>query len=100
MIDIRAEKIFPLSQIAKRDELPRRRLGKPLNVATLYRWAKTGVRGVRLETLRVGGTLCTSIEALQRFFVALASAPLPETAPRVCTMGAEHIERELDRAGL
>lgn len=71
MIDIRTEKTFPLSQIAKRDELPRRRRGKPLNVATLYRWAKNGLRGGRLETIQVGGTLCTSVEALQRFFDAL-----------------------------
>ncbi len=37
----------------------------------LYRWATEGLRGVHLETIQVGGTLCTSIEALQRFFERL-----------------------------
>jgi hypothetical protein len=47
--------------------LPARRGGRRPHVSTLYRWATGGCRGVRLETLQVGGTLCTSREALQRF---------------------------------
>jgi hypothetical protein len=35
------------------------------------------VRGIRLEVIRVGGTLCTSVEALQRFFERLASPLAP-----------------------
>lgn len=37
---------------------------------TLRHWAGRGVRGVRLETLHVGGRVYTSAEALQRFFEA------------------------------
>jgi hypothetical protein len=33
---------------------------------------KPGLWGVRLETIRVGGTLCTSRQALERFFARLA----------------------------
>jgi uncharacterized protein DUF1580 len=55
--------------------LPRRRSGRHPHPATLYRWATEGLRGVRLETIQVGGTLCTSIEALQRFFEELGKEP-------------------------
>ena len=33
-----------------------------------------GVRGIRLESIMVGGTRCTSVQALQRFFDALTAA--------------------------
>lgn len=72
MIDIALEETFSLTEAAKR--LPCRRKGVRPNVATLYRWAQQGCRGVRLETLCVGATRCTSIEALQRFFDAITAA--------------------------
>src|SRR5262245_32119544 len=79
VIDFGGEAPLPLRQAARL--LPSRRAGKPTHVATLYRWAQRGLRGVRLETLQVGGTLCTSREALQRFFERLSKNPGPE-APR------------------
>ena len=63
MIEIAKEKVFPLSIVPRLRNLPRRRQRRKLHVATCYRWAKQGVRGVRLETIRVGGTLCTSLNA-------------------------------------
>jgi hypothetical protein len=51
-----------------------RRGGRPAHVSNLYRWALDGLRGVKLETIRVGGTLCTSREALERFFDRLDEA--------------------------
>ena len=35
--------------------------------ATVQRWALHGIRGVRLETVRIGGSVYTSREALSRF---------------------------------
>ncbi len=67
-----AEEILTLRHAAQR--LPRRRSGRRPHPATLYRWATDGLRGVRLETIQVGGTTCTSIEALQRFFERLGKA--------------------------
>jgi hypothetical protein len=100
MIDIRHEKVFPLTQAAKREESPRRRRNKRPNVATIYRWAKHGVGGVRLQTIRVGGTLCTSVEALQRFFEALSRADQASAGGNdVNHPRAAPIERELDAAG-
>ncbi|GMV25117.1 MAG: hypothetical protein AMXMBFR58_11480 [Phycisphaerae bacterium] len=48
--------------------LPTRRRGKPAHAATLFRWAAKGLNGIKLEVVQVGGTKCTSKEALQRFF--------------------------------
>jgi hypothetical protein len=57
--------------------LPSRRGDRPPHVSCLFRWARHGLRGVRLETIRVGGTLCTSKEALERFFARLAELDGP-----------------------
>jgi hypothetical protein len=70
-IDISTEHPLPFTQAAA--HLPRRRRGRKAAVSTLYRWASAGVRGIRLETLQVGGTLCTSVQALQRFFDRLTA---------------------------
>jgi hypothetical protein len=72
MIDTTAETILSLSQAA--DELPRRRRGRKTHVSTLYRWATSGCRGVRLETIQVGATRCTSREAIQRFCERLSQS--------------------------
>ena len=46
-----------------------RRCGK---TSTIYRWIKPGVKGVQLEASRLGGTMLTSVEALQRFVQELS----------------------------
>ena len=67
MIDISKETVISLKEATRL--LPRRRNGKKTCLQTMYRWtARRGIRGVVLETIQVGGTKCTSIEALQRFF--------------------------------
>jgi hypothetical protein len=71
MIDFQSENIITFSQAA--DELPRRRRGRKTHVSTLFRWSTIGCRGVVLETLKMGGTRCTSREALQRFFERLSN---------------------------
>jgi hypothetical protein len=64
------EEVLTFAQAAK--ILPRRRSGKKTHVCTLYRWATCGIKGIILETIKIGGTTCTSREALQRFFEALS----------------------------
>lgn len=66
MIKVKTEQLVSFPEACK--YLPRRRAGKAPHPATLYRWANVGLNGIRLETIQIGGTLCTSIEALQRFF--------------------------------
>ena len=99
MIRLDAEHLLSLTDAAKR--LPRRRMGKRPHVATLYRWSTRGVRGEVLETIQVGGTRCTSTEALQRFAERL-SRPFTGDSPRSDTGRSEHrrAERQLDAAGI
>jgi hypothetical protein len=66
-ISITDEQVITLTQAAQR--LPCSRPGKKVHKSTLVRWATRGCRGHRLEVVRVGATLCTSAEALQRFWI-------------------------------
>jgi hypothetical protein len=52
--------------------VPRRRGRRKTHVSTFYRWSTIGCRGIVLETIQIGGTRCTSREALQRFFERLS----------------------------
>jgi len=64
-ISLKSDEIVSISQAAKR--LPKRSNGKAIHVASVYRWIGEGINGVRLESVRIGGRLFTSVEALQRF---------------------------------
>lgn len=99
MIDIRNETVLSLTDAGR--HLPRRRAGKRPHVATLYRWVQHGVRGVKLEAIQVGGTLCTSLEALQRFCERLtgADSAQPQTT-RTRKRAIEKAEAELEAAGI
>jgi hypothetical protein len=70
MIDSQTEHVIPFTQAS--DESPRRRKGRKIHVSCFYRWSTVGCRGVILETIQIGGTRCTSREALQRFFERLS----------------------------
>jgi hypothetical protein len=59
-----------------------RRGGKRVNASTVWRWVHHGVKGVRLEALRLGNEWYTSREALQRFAERLTLQAMPE-APEV-----------------
>jgi hypothetical protein len=102
MNDSTAETLISLADAAK--AVPRRGRGGGTHVSTLYRWATVGVRGVVLETLQVGGSRCTSREALQRFYERLsASTPAgppggnPASVPTRRTSARRH--RDSERAG-
>jgi hypothetical protein len=66
MIDPNCETLISLTEAAR--SLPRRRGHKRPHVSCLYRWTTIGCRGIVLESLQVGGTRCTSREALARMF--------------------------------
>lgn len=100
MIDLQNEEVLSLTEATKR--LPRRRRGKRPHIATLYRWVQHGVRGVRLEAIQVGGTLCTSLEALQRFCERCTDAsdrPSPSTS-KSREREIKKAEAELAEAGI
>ena len=74
-ISTETEQLIPFTQA--REAFPG---GKRLSLATLHRWRLNGVRGTRLETILIGGSRYTSIEAIQRFIAAQNPAMSPEPA--------------------
>ena len=46
--------------------------GKKIAVATLWRWCRKGLRGAHLDYVRIGRRICTTPEAMRRFFSQLA----------------------------
>jgi Protein of unknown function (DUF1580) len=59
------DRIVTLTQAAAL--IPPRRRGRKTSVSTLFRWSTSGCRGVILPTLQVGGSRCTSAQAMQWF---------------------------------
>src|SRR5262245_44002875 len=98
MLRMASERLFALSDRALIRDLPRRRRGRRPHVSTLYRWAMRGLRGVRLETICVGGTLCTSREAVLRFFEALTQQRQTHAkGPTVSSQAqADAVNKQLD----
>jgi len=106
-IDVFAETVVTFAEAASR--LPRLRHGRKISMPSLYRWAQAGRRSpdgcvVRLETVKIGGSTCTSLEALQRFFDRLTGdisvVTPPSRTQRQRLLAIERAERELNRAGI
>jgi hypothetical protein len=102
MIDPNTETLVSLTEAAR--HLPRRRAGKRPHVSCIYRWTTSGCRGVILESVQVGGTRCTSKEALARFFRRLTAGDAAD-APKVRSVAqreraAEKAMRDLEQAGV
>jgi hypothetical protein len=98
MIDLANEKLLSLSQAA-------RSLPGPPHPNTLWRWHQRGVRGVKLETVLIGGRRFTSFEALERFVHGVTSAadPIPAAkwrTPRQREAAIRRAEEALRRAGV
>jgi hypothetical protein len=72
MIDRHSEQLLTLAQAAA--GLPGRNSGKPMNPSSLWKWAKAGCLGIRLETVLIGLTMYTSAEAVDRFLAAVTEA--------------------------
>ena len=77
--------------------------GRP-HLSSLHRWMRRGVRGIRLETVLIGGRRFTSREALQRFVDAVSVAGNGASPARsVVSMEpicAKRAEAELARDGI
>ena len=100
-IDLQTEQIVALSGGAKALPLID---GKRPHPSTLWRWATKGLRGVRLDYVRIGHRLCTSHEALNRFVNALAETGAEPAVVAAKTPRADRArtdtkrEREIARA--
>jgi Protein of unknown function (DUF1580) len=97
-IDLKTEEAVTLAEAAK--HLPALRKGRRIHLSTLYRWTSRGVSGVRLESLKLGRTVVTSKEALQRFAEKLAQVSSQTTGPARPVIAEPRIEQELERRGL
>lgn len=106
-IDVFSEKVVSLKEAVRM--LPRKGHTNTLHFSTIYRWIMRGLKTkdglvVRLETIKVGGTLCTSQEALQRFFDRLSGdtavvAP-PSFTKRQRERHLDKVEEELRKLGI
>lgn len=65
---------------------------------TVWRWAKIGVRGIRLESFKNGGKRVTTRESFHRFIAAISGVPLNDTPSRAKSIAAA--EKALARAGI
>ena len=90
VIDLTSEQLVSLHDVPKL--LPPRPNGKRLHISAIYRWVQRGIRGIRLEVIRVGGTTYTSREALQRF-----SSPT-EAPHETANHSTAARQRQIDRA--
>lgn len=88
------ENVISLTEAAK--ALPKID-GKRIHAASLWRWARKGVRGVKLDTRQLGGRLVTSLEALERFSKALSELP-PQIPKRTFRPKLNRTERQRQRA--
>jgi Protein of unknown function (DUF1580) len=99
MIDVSKEQVIPVHKVT--DYLPSSRRGKKLSPSQVCRMYLRGIHGIRLETLRVGRSRLTSVEAIQRFVDRLNrtnqddAQPTPATRSRA-TARAARAARELD----
>ncbi|TWU08386.1 DUF1580 domain-containing protein [Stieleria varia] len=65
LLRILSEDAIPLSDV------PSMIPGRRPHVSTIWRWHRNGVRGVRLEAVRVGRSVITSKQAVTRFLIHL-----------------------------
>lgn len=75
-----------------------------LNMSTVYRWTIKGCRGVRLETIQIGGRFYTWRAALEGFLsqTVRRSQPMPTPAAisRERRTAIKHAEDELHKMGV
>ncbi len=93
MIDLSNERLRLLAKASP--DFP----GRP-HTSTLLRWALRGVKGIKLETVIVGGRRFTSLEAIQRFIERLSKSEAGENSPQQRGRRNSRVEQELDEAGI
>lgn len=102
MIDRESEQLLTLPQAAA--TLPGRKAGKSIGTSTIWRWARNGCLGIRLETIMIGMTMYTSQDAIDRFFAAVQAkkngedrpdSPIPRATPKRRRREIDEASREL-----
>lgn len=73
--------------------------GVPVSYRSVHGWTRAGIKGRKLETLRVGGRIVTSKAALESFFHALNGDRVPEPGPVRTARSNADVERALKLLG-
>ena len=98
-IDVQTETVVSFSDA--RSAFPG--IDRRLSLATLHRWRLNGVRGVKLQTVLIGGLRYTSREAISRFVAALNADDAP-AAPVITASQrrkqSEGAQAELEKMGV
>lgn len=75
-----------------------------VHVATLWRWATAGCRGVRLQSWSIGARRFTTATAIDQFMIDTTAAatgePLPVRTPRQRTVAIAKARQQLEAAGV
>jgi len=100
MIEIEKENLVLLSEVPK--ILPKRK-GKAVHLSACYRWMRSGLSGVRLETILVGGQRFTSTQALNRFWARVTAVrdgiPVDKAIIQTAKPSSKQAEKELEACG-
>src|SRR5262245_61512614 len=72
MIQVHTERLLPIKELPA--YLDSRGFGRKVTKRTVTRWISHGRAGARLEAIRIGGRIMTSVEAVQRWVAAQNSA--------------------------
>ena len=97
MIDIQNETLIPFKDLPGWCE---QNLGRRISPSTLHRWRLRGCRGIKLETLLIGGARTTSDAALQRFFLEITRIQDGEPQVRRTPCRTAKVSHESDAAFL
>lgn len=94
------QKLLPLKAVPGLSWMPPGRRGGRLSYGAVFRWASGGVRGHKLRTVRVGGSLMTCEAWVADFVHRLTAGAAPgDKTPADWRRELEDAERRLDAAG-
>ena len=69
--------------------------GPPPSLSCVDRWIRTGHKGVILESCVIGGKRLTSVQAINRFVLAMQPTPIEATGPAFPRLTEEEADREM-----
>jgi hypothetical protein len=96
VIDLSSEEVLSLSEAAR--ALPSVH-GRRIHPSTLWRWARKGLKGVRLDYARLGRSIVTTRRALSDFAARLAAADTaPGTSPTLPQRSARRPRSDAQRS--
>jgi hypothetical protein len=102
-IDLSSETPIPFKEAAGHRLLRNKsRDRRAVNFSTILRWHLKGVRGIKLEGIRVGATLCTTEGAICRFIERLSTPGFQSASVTASTVAQAHNsdQKRLSRVGL